>query len=339
MVTSYNGSAVLKTYRLNSDGEKSYILGFPYIVNSSNKHKDVGYTKFSKDVIKNIKEMTKTRGTPDIIVAQAANNATESNSWNFEKSKLQDGFFFPKSASKAPGDIEKVRDFLTANELVTIRYLSARVGASGNPTLIEKIYIGRFTGISEDEKIATLQIGDSDHRSFHIDQILALACYDDKLSDGEVLYLHVQLSPNAKGGTLLTWSTLRGENHPLLAQPFHKNIESPKRDELLGKSSVSKEGNGSGKANPAPKKKQEKTFSEFLIPREGEVDWDGLEKHLGKFVRVEIYSKDFHEATHYFKLRKMVYTPEYKRLLLEGERVNIEQPIHNLVIASVKRKK
>lgn len=80
-------------------------------------------------------------------------------------------------------------------------------------------------------------------------------------------------------------------------------------------------------------------FDEFLVPREGEVDWDGLERHLGKYVRVEVYSKDFHQTTYYFRLRKMIYTPEYKRLLLEGDGETIEQPIQNLVIASVRRKK
>lgn len=333
MVTSYNGSTVLKTYRLNSDEEKSYILGFPYMLNSNNKRKDDAYTDFSKTVIKNIKETALNRGAVDILIEQAANAAIESNSWNFESGRLQDGFFFPKLSISTPGNLDSVKRRLKSNELVTIQYLSARVGASGDPVLVKKLYVGRITGLSEDEKVATVQLGESDYRSFHIDQMIVLSGFTDKLSDGEMLYLHVKLKPREKGGTLLTWATLRGESHPLLTQPFHKDVEVPKRDELLGMSTAKAARKESKKAN------QPEPFDEFLVPREGEVDWDGMERHLGKFIRVEVYSKDFHQATYYFKLRKMIYTPEYKRLLLKGDDETVEQPIQNLVIASVKRKR
>lgn len=336
MVTSYNGSAVLKTYRLTSDEEKSYILGFPYILSGKTKGKDTAYTDFSKTVIKNIKRIAFNRGSLELIIEQAANSAVESNSWNFGESEIQDGFFFPKMPNSTCGNLETVKKYLKSNELVMLRYLSARIGSSGNPVLVKKIYVGRITGLSEDQKVATLQLGESDYRSFHINQMIVLSGFSDKLSDGEMLYLHVKLAPREKGGTLLTWVTLRGESHPLLTQPFHENADTPKREELLREV---KDDSQKTKRDKATKGKKSVPFDEFLIPREGEVDWDGLEKHLGKFVRVEVYSKDLHESTHYFKLRKMVYTPEYKRLLLEGERVSIEQPIQNLVIASVKRKK
>ena len=336
MVTSYNGSAVLKTYNLGSSEEKSYILGFPYILNTNNKRKDDAYTRFSKTVVKNIKGTALNRGAADVVIEQAANSAIESNSWNFGESKVQDGFFFPKSSKSSPGNLERVKEYLKSNELVGLQYLSARVGASGSPVLVEKMYVGRITGLSEDEKVATVKLGDSDYRSFRVDQMTVLTAFADKLSDGEMLYLHVKLTPREKGGTLLTWNTLRGENHPLLTQPFHQDVDTPKRGELLGKV---KNDPPREERKRASKEKSSEPFDEFLVPREGEVDWDGLERHLGKYVRVEVYSKDFHQTTYYFKLQKMIYTPEYKRLLLQGDGETIEQPIQNLVIASVKRKK
>lgn len=330
MVTSYSGSTVLKTYRLNSDEEKSYILGFPYIVGSTKgRSKDVGYTVFSKTVIKNIKERAINRGSLDLVIEQSANSAVRTNSWNLQTDKIHDGFFFPKLwGSASPGDLERVKQCLNSKELIAIRYLSSRIGASGSPVLIEKIYVGRITGIAEDETLATVHLGESDYRSFHIDQMIQLGHFADRFSDGEMLYLHLKLTPREKGGTLLTWSTIRGENHPFLTQPFHRDSAALERKRLI------EEKTEKGKSEPP-----EDDFEDFLIPRGGEIDWEGLERHLGKYVRVEVYSKDFHQTTYYFKLRKMIYTPEYKRLLLQGDGETIEQPIQNLVIASVKRKK
>jgi hypothetical protein len=339
MVTSYNGSSVLKKYQLTSDEERSYILGFPYIITAKTKRKDVAYSEFSARVIKNIKESAFNRGAADVVIEQAANSAVKSNTWNFGQSKLQDGFFFPKLSADTPGEIEKIKKILKSNELVIIRYLSARVGASGSPILVKKIYVGRVTGISEDERVATLQLSDSDYRSFHINQMIVLSNFSDALSDGEMLYLHVKLTPRAKGGTLLTWSTLRGESNPLLTQPFHQDVDAPKRAVLLSESKKDSSEVESKKDKQPKKKKSEDDFDDFLVPRGGEINWDGLEAHLGKFIRLEIYTNTECRETHYFKLKAMEFHKSRGTLVLKGKGVHVEESLKNLVIASVKRRR
>lgn len=344
MVTDYSGSTVLRKYELDSEGEKSYILGFPYLITSINR-RDIGYSGFSKEVITKLKEKSSLKGRCDLLVEQSANEAVVNNAWNFNKSLVKDGYYFPSPTSgDSPGSLQLVKRYLRSSELVNIQYNSVRPGSSGESIVVKKLYVGQITAISKDETLATVKVNDSEYRNFRIAQILSLNNFVDKLTSGEMLYLHLTFTPRPKGGTLLTWKTIRGESHPFMAQPFHKDSDNPKKTEPV-EAKVAEPLPESVVAEVEPElseppKKSEEKFEDFLLPLNGEVNWSALEAQLGKFIRVEVYRDNVKRTTCYFKLKSVRYSGDGTTgvVILKGKDVHVEESLKNLVIASVNRK-